>query len=491
MEKRIKTLYMFTAAAIIGLIAVQIIWLYKQYNVTLDVEQEKNFKLMGLVVQKYNDIRKLDTSYNDSTTIAWSNTNIDYKSHGSKQTSTVTNSFYMYKVTDLLGLPDTVDVTSDMRTKARELINFMEPDSDHTDVKRLEVHDMPLKTNVWDMADEITLDHNSPFTIEGVDSVMKQFGMIASVSLTTVDSLMIDPEIIKDGSFFRHEIKGVFPYVALEHKVVRFTMPITVASVVKSMGVTLVVSMLLSVFLIVCLIWQIRTIKMFVRLDSVRTGFVHTMIHELKRPVSTLKLCISSLDNPKLVYDDNSRTEILDDCRMAVNNLSTYFSRLRDITFNEASQIPLDVETFVLYNMVEEAIAKTHLPSDKCVELVNDVGRDVSITADKLHLSQMVGNLIENAVKYSGESVRIRFGCEYTEGHVAICVSDTGTGIADSDVDKIFEKFYRATSAMQSGLPGVGLGLAYVKLLAEAHGGRVEVVSRIGEGSTFTINLPQ
>lgn len=141
--------------------------------------------------------------------------------------------------------------------------------------------------------------------------------------------------------------------------------------------------------------------------------------------------------------------------------------------------------------MVEEAIAKTHLPSDKCVELVNDVGRDVSITADKLHLSQMVGNLIENAVKYSGESVRIRFGCEYTEGHVAICVSDTGTGIADSDVDKIFEKFYRAPSAMQSGLPGVGLGLAYVKLLAEAHGGRVEVVSRIGEGSTFTINLPQ
>ncbi len=190
MEKRIKTLYMFTAAAIIGLIAVQIIWLYKQYNVTLDVEQEKNFKLMGLVVQKYNDIRKLDTSYNDSTTIAWSNTNIDYKSHGSKQTSTVTNSFYMYKVTDLLGLPDTVDVTSDMRTKARELINFMEPDSDHTDVKRFEVHDMPLKTNVWDMADEITLDHNSPFTIEGVDSVMKQFGMIASVSLTTVDSRM-------------------------------------------------------------------------------------------------------------------------------------------------------------------------------------------------------------------------------------------------------------------------------------------------------------
>lgn len=74
---------------------------------------------------------------------------------------------------------------------------------------------------------------------------------------------------------------------------------------------------------------------------------------------------------------------------------------------------------------------------------------------------------------------------------MAICVSDTGTGIADSDVDKIFEKFYRATSAMQSGLPGVGLGLAYVKLLAEAHGGRVEVVSRIGEGSTFTINLPQ
>lgn len=125
------------------------------------------------------------------------------------------------------------------------------------------------------------------------------------------------------------------------------------------------------------------------------------------------------------------------------------------------------------------------------MEITNDIPQATEIVCDPLHLSQMIMNLVENAVKYSGESVEIRVSCTQTENSAEISVADNGNGISESDCRRIFDKFYRSTVARQSGMPGVGLGLAYVKLLAEAHGGSVSVESREGAGSRFTINIPQ
>lgn len=233
------------------------------------------------------------------------------------------------------------------------------------------------------------------------------------------------------------------------------------------------------------------TIRHLVRIDAVRNSFVHTMIHELKRPVATLKICVSSLSNPRLNASESDRNSIIDDCRHAINELSTYFSRLRDITFNESSQIPLDLSPCRLRPLVDEIISRTDISSGKSVEITNDIPQATEIVCDPLHLSQMIMNLVENAVKYSGESVEIKVGCTLTENSAEISVADNGNGISESDCRRIFDKFYRSAVARQSGKPGVGLGLAYVRLLAEAHGGSVSVESREGAGSRFTINIPQ
>ena len=120
-----------------------------------------------------------------------------------------------------------------------------------------------------------------------------------------------------------------------------------------------------------------------------------------------------------------------------------------------------------------------------------NIPQEAEIVCDRMHLSQMIMNLVENAIKYSGECVVIDIDFS-TDGDVAsISVSDNGNGISETDSRKIFEKFYRSPKAVQSGEPGVGLGLAYMKLLAEAHGGTVSVSSREGRGSTFSIRIPQ
>ncbi|MDE5881217.1 MAG: ATP-binding protein, partial [Muribaculaceae bacterium] len=129
--------------------------------------------------------------------------------------------------------------------------------------------------------------------------------------------------------------------------------------------------------------------------------------------------------------------------------------------------------------------------SSKKVEFHIECDGDMQIACDPLHMSQMIGNLIENAVKYSEERVNIMIKAKKNPDSITLSVEDNGIGISETDMSKIFNKFYRSEAAMRSGAPGVGLGLAYVRLLAEAHGGGVSVESEPGKGSCFTIKIPQ
>jgi two-component system phosphate regulon sensor histidine kinase PhoR len=117
---------------------------------------------------------------------------------------------------------------------------------------------------------------------------------------------------------------------------------------------------------------------------------------------------------------------------------------------------------------------------------------DLEIRADRMHLANIVCNLLENAIKYSAEAVTIRIDYRKREdGMVQFTVADNGIGIAKADQRYVFDKFYRSESAKDKAIPGIGLGLSYVKLLVEAHGGSIGLDSTEGEGTTFTILIPQ
>lgn len=491
MENRIKLLYSLTIVAIVGLIAVQCVWLYKQYRYSLEDQENVVFSRMAQALASYREVRIGKDSHRDTPVLSRSGTNINHEHDQALKTkkASITLLFEDRDIRRLLGLSPDADVTAEAKVKAHNLFNSRPLDSiSSTSVKRFEVPDVPIKTDLWNVVDDVVLEHGCPFTKEGIDSIIASKGLNFHTQLTETDTMMWAPQRMHEGGMRGLSLKVIFPYSTLEHKAVVFTCRITAADVVKSMGAVLIMSCVLSLFLITCLVWQIRTIRQLVRADKVRNSFVHTMIHELKRPISTLKLCISSLENPNM---KNCHAEITSDCRTAVNNLSNYFSRLRDITFNESGQIPLNLSACNLREMVDSVIDRTIIPSDKNVEIINGCDAATEVVADRLHLSQMISNLIENAVKYSGDSVEITVACRSDAGGMYITISDTGNGIAESDIKRIFDKFYRSASAMQSGAPGVGLGLTYVRLLAESHGGTVKVTSREGKGSTFTIILPQ
>ena len=117
---------------------------------------------------------------------------------------------------------------------------------------------------------------------------------------------------------------------------------------------------------------------------------------------------------------------------------------------------------------------------------------DVEAWADRMHIGNIVCTLLENAIKYSRESVTIRIDYRMCEDRMLqITVADNGIGIAKADQRYVFDKFYRSETAKDKAIPGIGLGLSYVKLLVEAHGGTISFESTEDEGTTFTILIPQ
>lgn len=326
-------------------------------------------------------------------------------------------------------------------------------------------------------------------TLQSKYSLNHSYDSVGS-QVTVADSIMWEPTVLRHASVFDPTIKVSVPYSELERKSVVVTCHLPVARIFHEMLGSLIIVALLSMFLIVCLVLQFATILKFSRLDNMRNSFITTMIHELKRPISTLKMCVSGLDNERMMEDPSIKKEILSETRTSLDNLSAYFSKLRDITFNNVEQIPLNIQTINLHDLFRAVADATLLPPEKTVVIRNDIDMTIEVSADRSHLYNILNNLVENAVKYSGRSVEITATASGIDGYVEIAVSDNGSGISAGDIRHIFKRFYRG-KASAGEQPGMGLGLAYVRLLVDAHGGEITVKSVEGEGTCFTIRLPQ
>ncbi len=140
-----------------------------------------------------------------------------------------------------------------------------------------------------------------------------------------------------------------------------------------------------------------------------------------------------------------------------------------------------------LPEFIEESISRTPIPSDKDVKFEVLNCDQVAVTGDRMHLQNIIYNLLENSIKYSGNSVKIDIDYFVDGESLNITIGDNGIGINQSDLPHIFEKFYRGKEVRANGM---GLGLSYVEMLVNAHRGSITVQSQVDKGTKFTIKLP-
>lgn len=484
MEKRIKTLYIVTIIAIIVFLGMQVYWLYGRYEFSLREYEHHTEAVIADVIVEYNKERDKKGTGDINTSYSMSH-GVDSAGNTSRKV-TVSSTFNGRK---LLGIDEERNLTDEELERLAEIVS----DSiQRVEEKKLSIDasTAPSDGAAWAAMRNFELEVQSPFTVQGLDSLLKKENIKAVISLTTTDSIIWKSAMHGHKSFVDPHFQIISPYSELERKAVIIDCKIPTAEVVREMGWTLVLAFVLSISLILCLIWQIKTIVKLSRLDKMRNSFITTMIHELKRPISTLKMCISGLDNKQMVNNQEIRNELLSETRTALDNLSAYFSKLRDITFNNVEQIPLNIQNANLHDLFDTVATATPRPSGKIVIIHNEISSDIVASADRSHLYNILNNLVENAVKYSGDSVEIKASANADKEYVEVSISDNGNGIPSGDLKHIFQRFFRG-KASAGEQPGMGLGLAYVKLLVDAHGGEISVESTFRQGTCFTIKLPQ
>ena len=225
------------------------------------------------------------------------------------------------------------------------------------------------------------------------------------------------------------------------------------------------------------------------RLQRVRTEFLANVSHELRTPIFAIQGYIETLLDGA-VNDKKVNKNFLEKAIQHTNNLNTLLNDLIDISMIESGEMRMTFRYFdineYLQNIVKELAP---MASEKQIELIYTPARDnLQLFGDKVRLRQVMINLIQNSIKYT-EKGKVEVLVVEEPKFGKIIVKDTGIGISQEDLGRIFERFYRVDKARSRAIGGTGLGLAIVKHIVEAHGSKVEVKSAVDSGSEFSFML--
>jgi two-component system phosphate regulon sensor histidine kinase PhoR len=225
------------------------------------------------------------------------------------------------------------------------------------------------------------------------------------------------------------------------------------------------------------------------QLERVRQEFLSNVSHELRTPLTAILAFVETIETAGIDSEDGQR--FLSIIRRNANRMHNLIDDILELSAIEAGNINVGSEEIRLHPIVSDVITSLSASaSARRVVLANQVDENVTVLADSRRLEQMLTNLVDNAVKFNREGGRVTIRHELGPRD-RILVEDTGEGIPAQHLSRLFERFYRIDRARSRDLGGTGLGLAIVKHLARAHGGEVSVESKLGEGTSFAIELPR
>lgn len=259
----------------------------------------------------------------------------------------------------------------------------------------------------------------------------------------------------------------------------------------KTMWLMLSTSVLLLIVIVLAFTYTIQTIFKQKKLSEIKNDFISNMTHELKTPISTISLACEALSDK----DVCSNTEINSNYVNMISQENKRLGLLVESVLKSAmwdKELKLKKETFNLHEVITQVTSNIKIQiENKNGELNKELLADKSeIIADKVHITNLIYNLLDNANKYTPNNPNIKISTQNYKQGILISVSDNGIGIKKENINKIFEKFYRVPTGNVHNVKGFGLGLNYVKALVEKHGGEIQVVSDFGKGTIFKVYLP-
>ncbi|RZW55377.1 MAG: HAMP domain-containing histidine kinase, partial [Flavobacteriaceae bacterium] len=228
------------------------------------------------------------------------------------------------------------------------------------------------------------------------------------------------------------------------------------------------------------------------QISQIKTDFINNMTHEFKTPIATINLALDAIKNPTIIGDETKVKRYLTMIKEENKRMHAQVENVLRISKLEKNELNISKDRVKLHDLIEDAVThielivedrngyiKTHLDAAKS-----------SVLANETHFTNVIVNILDNAVKYTDGEPKIDLYTENVGSNILLKIKDQGNGMSKSVQKKVFEKFYREHTGDVHNVKGHGLGLAYVKRIVDDHQGHVSVESEKGKGSTFIIKLP-
>ncbi|HET9054114.1 MAG TPA: HAMP domain-containing sensor histidine kinase, partial [Cyclobacteriaceae bacterium] len=250
---------------------------------------------------------------------------------------------------------------------------------------------------------------------------------------------------------------------------------------------------MLTAITLVAFVILYRNVRAQQRLMELKNDFISNVTHELKTPVATVSVALEALKNFHALNDPKLTNEYLDIARNELNRLTLMTDKILKAAVFENKGITIQKETVDLHQTVARILDSMRLIVEKRQATVSfqAEGENFSVTGEAAHITNVIYNLLDNALKYSPDKPVITIALKETPATVVLSIQDEGLGISNEYKKKIFEKFFRIPTGDIHNIKGYGLGLSYVAGVVKAHGGSIDVQSEPGKGSTFIIHWPR
>jgi two-component system phosphate regulon sensor histidine kinase PhoR len=508
MKRPEKTVAAFVAVALIILISVQIYWAKKNYNEAESVFNERIDRVLLSVKDEMNDAATCFVMYSKMYVDSGEGLYMmKSKWTGEEDAEEWDRSANPDSVSMFFNIPDEYKnsklnrvykdlkfsnpVTAEILFKFRYDMNHNSPDRS---ILRQEISINNFKDAIKNhepllaVYDTLMLDSLLKLRIsENNLRVKYSYALVKSNndSIAYVSNKAQSAMILRDGIRTRFTPDNLFSYpfdiVLLANNKTQFILENILTVLLLSVGII--------ILLLFAYLYFIRTILRQKKLSEMKTDFINNMTHEFNTPISNISLAYETLREKGKIIDDQYSGKILCIIESETERLKDNVTRILNISSFDGNSAAMRMEDVVLSDVIDTAVSRLDLKVKQRKATINFIAPDerIEIKGDMIHLSGAIENLIDNALKYCNGSCRIEIKICRNGNGPEISISDNGIGMKKIELERIFDKFYRAQHGNIQNERGFGIGLNYVKQVIEAHGGKITATSNPGEGSCFRI----
>ncbi len=255
----------------------------------------------------------------------------------------------------------------------------------------------------------------------------------------------------------------------------------------------LIIGAIVFTLIIMCAFFlTVRALIKQKKLSEIKSDFINNMTHEFKTPLATISLAVDALKNEKVFGNKEKMSYFTGIIKEENKRMNKQVETILQAALLDKQEVQLNLKKLHAHDLINSALNNIHLQvEEKKGKLqVNLAAAKDLLMADEVHFTNLINNLLDNAVKYSKDNLQITLTTQNAGNQLKIKIEDNGIGMNKETLSRIFEKFYRAHTGNVHNVKGFGLGLSYVKTMVDAHHGTIKAESVVGKGSTFNISFP-